>query len=85
MYKCYGWDSNFEIEDCFALNYTLISIKLISQMRETHWEFKKWLYFDVKIVLPRDVNVCEDKLLNSFYFFVERWRVVILTDKELLY
>ena len=28
------------VEDCFALNCTLNSFKLISQMKETHWEFK---------------------------------------------
>ena len=30
---CYGWDSNFEIEDCFALNCTLNSFKYFSQMK----------------------------------------------------
>ena len=39
-YLCYGWDSNFVIEDCFALNCTLNSFKLFSQMKKMHWEFK---------------------------------------------
>ena len=44
-YKCYGWDSNFVIEDRFALNCILNSFKLFPQMKKTHWEFKLWCQF----------------------------------------
>ena len=45
-----GIKLNFAVENCFALNCTLRSFVLFSQIKETHWEFKTVFYFDVQIV-----------------------------------